>query len=93
MSDNLKLQIKNWVNQMIEKYPWLTIKVDFNESINRTLVSFYPLSIIKDNEQFNKDTMAFEDTLYSQYGDNAPLFGDEDKLFKVSDKAEIFQVQ
>lgn len=44
---------------MIEKYPWLTIKVDFNESINRTLVSFYPLSIIKDNEQFNKDTMAF----------------------------------
>ena len=35
--------------------------------------------------------MRFEDELNDRYGDDAPLFTDEEELFKLSDNAEIIE--
>lgn len=35
--------------------------------------------------------MAFEDKMNALYGDNAPLFCDEEKYFKMSVNAEVFE--
>ena len=55
------------------------------------MVSYSPKEKINDNDDFNRDAMKFADDMNKKYGNNAPLFCDEEAYFKLSDKAEIIK--
>ena len=92
MIDELvKKEIIEWSKEMLTKYEWLRVKFEFNAKRGVYLVSFSPKSQILLSDEFNLEAMRFEDELYDLYGDNAPLFTDEEELFELSDTAEIIE--
>ena len=81
--------IKEWAKTMVEQYNWLTIRYEYSEFYRTFLVSFSPLELIDKDDDFNKDVLAFEDLMTAQFGEDAPLFTDENKLFTVSAAATV----
>lgn len=89
MKQKLLQIIKEWGETMVEQYNWLTIKYEYSEFYRTVLVSFSPLEIIDNDDDFNRDTLFFEDAMTAEFGDDAPLFTDEEKLFTLSNDAMI----
>ncbi|MBR5086613.1 MAG: hypothetical protein IKX31_06375 [Muribaculaceae bacterium] len=81
--------IKDWANQMIERFNWLVVKYEYSKKYRTYIVSFSPSSMIDESEDFNVEAIAFNDKMVQIYGDDAPLFTDEEKLFKLTDNAQI----
>lgn len=81
--------LKTWFSQMLEKYTWLSIKYEFSTKRNCFMVSFSPASIISQDDDFCIEALAFEDEMNVKYGDDAPLFCDDESLFKLSTNAQI----
>jgi hypothetical protein len=88
---NLEATLRNWFKNMVNRYRWLSIKFEYNEKRGVYLVSYAPISEISANDDFISESMAFEDKMNALYGDNAPLFCDEEKYFKMSVNAEVFE--
>lgn len=89
MNKEIEYILVRWCKEMVNKYNWLTIKYEFSSSYGVYLVSFSPISEITESEEFNVEVMRFEDEMNSQYGNNAPLFCDEERNFKLTDNAVI----
>lgn len=87
--DNIKNKLHTWFSRMIMKYSWLRIKFEYKEDRGVFLVSFSPVSQIELSEEFNREAMQFADEMNATYGNEAPLFTDEEALFKLSDNAEV----
>lgn len=87
--ENIEKQLRSWFTEMTKKYSWLRIKFEFNKVEGVYMVSFSPVSKIELSDEFNKDAMQFADMMNDEYGTEAPLFTDEESLFKLSDSAEI----
>ena len=85
----MEQQIKDWAYQMVKRFNWLVVKYEYNVKYRTYLVSFMPSSMIDESEEFNIEAMAFNDKMVQLYGDDSPLFTDEEKLFKLSDNAQI----
>lgn len=90
MNKKIEEILREWCQNMIKKYEWLTIRFEFNEIQKLYLVSFYPITKIDLSDDFNKDALTFEDKMNEDYGDKAPLFCDEESLFKLSSFAESY---
>jgi hypothetical protein len=74
---------------MVKSFLWLTIKVEYSEEFGTCLVNLvYPVEHADDDE-FNRETLAFEEMMTRLYGDNVPLFTDNGELFTVSDNAQV----
>ncbi len=86
--ESIEKQLRAWFSQMTKKYTWLIIKFEFNEGRGVFMVSFSPLNNIELSDDFNRDAMQFADELNITYGDEAPLFTDEESLFSLSSNAE-----
>ena len=85
--------IKEWAINMVRTYTWLTIKFEYSNKFGVILIDFvYPQQYGND-ENFNRDALAFNDRMYEIYGDNAPLFTNNEKLFKLSDKAQVICIK
>lgn len=92
MIDELvKKEIIEWSKEMLTKYEWLRVKFEFNAKRGVYLVSFSPKSQILLSDEFNLEAMRFEDELNDRYGDDAPLFTDEEELFELSDNAVVIE--
>ena len=89
MKEDIEKRLRAWFSQMTEKYAWLRIKFEFNESRGVFMVSFSPLSHIESSDEFNIDVMTFADDMNALYGNEAPLFTDEESLFALSSDAEV----
>lgn len=87
--ESIEKQLRAWFSQMTKKYTWLIIKFEFNEGRGVFMVSFSPLNKIELSDDFNRDAMQFADKMNADYGDEAPLFTDEESLFSLSSNAEI----
>ncbi len=85
----MEQQIKDWAYQMVKRFNWLVVKYEYSEKFRTYLVSFSPMSMIDENDKFNLEAIAFNDKMVQLYGDDAPLFTDEEKLFKLTDGAEV----
>ena len=85
----IETKLRTWFSQMTKKYSWLRIKFEFSEVRGVFMVSFSPVSLIEFSEQFNRDAMKFADEMNAEYGNEAPLFTDEEALFRLSDEAEV----
>jgi hypothetical protein len=85
----IEKKLHTWFSQMTEKYVWLRIKFEFNEVRGVFMVSFSPIYQIKQSDEFNLDAMNFANEMNDEYGNEAPLFTDEEALFRLSDEAEV----
>lgn len=86
--ENIEKQLRTWFSQMTKKYSWLRIKFEFNEVRRVFMVSFSPVNQIELSDEFNRDAMQFADEMNATYGNEAPLFTDEETLFKLSADAK-----
>lgn len=86
--ENIEKQLRTWFSQMTKKYSWLRIKFEFNEVRRVFMVSFSPVNQIELSDEFNRDAMQFADEMNEQYSNDAPLFTDEETLFKLSADAK-----
>ena len=89
MKEIIEKQLRTWFAQMTKKYSWLRIKFEFNENRGVFMVSFSPVSKIELSNDFNIDAMKFADEMNEQYCNDAPLFTDEESLFRLSTNAEV----
>ena len=87
---NIEQELKAWLALMQQKYTWLSIKFEFNEEYKCYLVSFSPSSKSIQNKDFCRDVLDFEDKVNEEYEFDAPLFCDDEDLYKLSDKAQTF---
>lgn len=88
----IEKQLRNWFSLMTKKYSWLRIKFEFNQRRGVFMVSFSPVSRIEQSDEFNLDAINFADEMNETYGNEAPLFTDEETLFKLSVNAEVVGV-
>lgn len=85
--------IKEWAINMVRTYTWLTIKFEYSKKFGVILIDFvYPPQCGND-EDFHRDALAFNGRMCEIYGDNAPLFTNNEKLFKLSDKAQVICIK
>lgn len=87
--ESVKSKLYSWLSSMTMKYSWLRIKFEYKEDRGVFLVSFSPVSQIELSEEFNREAMQFADEMNAIYGNEAPLFTDEEALFKISDNVQI----
>lgn len=87
--EEIKKKLSTWFDKMMTKYEWLSIKFEYSCKFKSYLVSFSPSSKIEESDEFCEESMNFEDEMNKLYGDDAPLFCDDEKYFKLSKNAEI----
>lgn len=85
----IESELKEWFSYIQNKYTWLSIKYEYSEWRECYLVSFSPVSKISKDLDFCQEAMDFTDKLHDEYGDFAPLFCDEESLFKLSNEAKV----
>ncbi|MBR6077633.1 MAG: hypothetical protein IKP63_04715 [Paludibacteraceae bacterium] len=88
MKEEILQKLRTWFDEMLAKYDWLTFKYEYSDRRHVYLVSYSPIDKIELSDEFNRDAMAFEDRMNYLYGDDAPLFCDEESLFTLSNQAE-----
>lgn len=85
----MEQKIIEWAEQMVKSFSWLTIKVERSEESGTCLVDLiYPVEC-GDDEEFNREALAFEEMMTRLYGESVPLFTDNGELFSVSDNAQV----
>ena len=85
--------LRRWAQDMVNRYTWLTIRFEYSEKRRVFLVSYSPRQMISGNEPFIRDSMEFEDRMNDIYSDDAPLFCDEERLFRLSPAAEVIRYE
>ncbi len=85
----MKDTILKWANEMVQNYPWLTVKFEYSQRFGTFLVDFVYSSDNQNDQDFHRDALAFNDKMNELYCDDAPLFTDNGKLFTLSDDALI----
>lgn len=81
--------LRDWFEKMMKAYSNLSFKFEYSEKRHVYLVS---ANVDLDDERYEQyclDSMAFEDQLSNRYGDDTPLFTDNEELFQVSSKAYV----
>lgn len=82
-------ELREWLELMVAKYTWLSVRYEYNAARGCFLVSFYPEDMTAESSAFCRDALAFEDKMNEELGDDAPLFCDGESLFKLSPEAEL----
>jgi hypothetical protein len=85
----MELTIQNWAKEMVAIYTWLTIKYEYSKRYRTFLIDFVYPSQYGNNESFHRAAMAFHDKMCDTYGDDAPLFTNNGKLFSLSENAQV----
>ena len=92
MREKILSKLTNGLEEMVNKYHWLSAKYEYNARRGVYLVSyFFPDGY--DSLDFVKDAMAFEDEVNDLFADNAPLFCDNEELFSLSKSATKISFQ
>lgn len=87
--NKIESELREWFAYMQNKYTWLTIKYEYSEWRECFLVSLSPTSEISKDWDFCDEKMDFTDKLHDEFGDEAPLFCNDESLFELSDKAIV----
>lgn len=90
MNADIKNKLVTWFKDIVSEFPWLTIRYEFSEKLGVFLVGYYPSDKIDQCNEFCHKSMNFEDGMRLQYGDDAPLFGNEEDCFVLSECAACY---
>lgn len=85
----IERQLTDWFGSMLQKYAWLSIKYEYSNVERCFLVSFSPSILTKVSEDFSEDALKFENKMNIEHDIDAPLFCDDEELFKLSSDATL----
>lgn len=85
----IEKHLRNELIRLVTKYDWLTIKYEYNEMYGCHLVSYSPITLINVSEDFITDSMQLQRKMEDLYDDAAPLFCDEEDIFKLTPNATM----
>lgn len=88
MKEEICNKLNEWGSIITTRYPGLRIRYEFSETRRVFLVSFYT-DDVRDIDTFSVDAMAFEDEMEDMYGNESPLFCDNESLFRLSPEAQM----
>ncbi|ERJ81855.1 hypothetical protein HMPREF1990_01182 [Porphyromonas gingivalis W4087] len=95
INPDLEVRLHNWFTGIVSRYQWLSVKFEYSERFGVYLVSYFYESKFDQNIEeydcFFEESMKFEDQINMDYGDEAPLFCDEEKYFKLSHNAKLIK--
>lgn len=86
----LNQRILDWIFISLEKYPWLTIKYEFNNRKNIHYLNVLPAAEINISEEYCKDENDFSLAMEYLYPNDTVLFSTEDSIFPASSDAMIY---
>lgn len=79
------------LKQLTNEYPWLSARYEYRDSWATFLVSYAPSKkMFSDNDVLLR-MMELEDELIDKYGDDAPLFCEEERLFSLTSRATLIE--
>ena len=81
--------LRQYAEDLVGRYTWLTIRFEYSEKRSVYLVSYSPRYLISGKTALINEMMDFEDRMNDVYGDDAPLFCEDERLFKLSPEAEV----
>lgn len=76
-----------WFDEMLKKYADVSFKYEYNEKRHVYLVSYTVTGDEYQEVSFFQDIMIFEDKMDLLFENDAPLFCEDESLFKLSDNA------
>ena len=82
-------QLRDWFEKMMKVYSNLSFKFEYSERRQVYLVSAIVDLDEETYEHYCSDSMVFEDQLANRYGDDTPLFTDNEELFELSSNAYV----
>lgn len=79
------------LKQLTNEYPWLSARYEYRDPWATFLVSYAPSDkMFSDNDVLLR-MMELEDELIDKYGDDAPLFCEEERLFSLTSGATLIE--
>lgn len=87
--ENIKQSLTSWCKAITSKFFCLKVRFEFNDDMKVYLVSLNT-NQVENLEELSREVLSFEGELVQLYGDDAPLFCDNEELFQLSDKAETY---
>ncbi len=82
-------QLQNWFRRMVDMFPGLSFRYEYSDRRGVYLVSATVNTEDARYEEYCVKSMQFEDQMNAQYMDNAPLFTDNEELFRLSSDALV----
>ena len=82
-------QLQNWFRRMVDMFPGLSFKYEYNDKRGVYLVSAIVNTEDAHYEEYCAESMRFEDEMNERYMDGAPLFTDNEELFLLSQAALV----
>lgn len=80
-------QLQNWFRKMVDMFPGLSFRYEYSDIRGVYLVSANVNTEDARYEEYCAESMRFEDEMNEEYMDNAPLFTDNEELFRLSQNA------
>lgn len=81
-----------WFEEMTSKYSWLSFRYEFSTKLGTYIVGFYPSDKVDSSDEFCLDAIQFEEKMSEIYGEEAPLFGNEEDCFTFSVNASFYEI-
>ena len=77
--------------QLTIEFPWLSARYEYREPWDTFLVSYAPSNMMFGDDDVLGRMMELEDELIDKYGDDAPLFCEEERLFSLTSGATLIE--
>ena len=79
------------LTQLTTEFPWLSARYEYRDPWGTFLVSYAPSKkMFSDNDVLLR-MMELEDELIDKYGDDVPLFCEEERLFSLTSRATLIE--
>lgn len=89
LKEKIEKDIKNEIGKFLASHPALAFRYEFNDIRDLYLISYILPNNLNDTDLLWKDIADLESIFEERFGDNAPLFCEKDRLFKLSERANM----
>ncbi len=87
----MEQDLVSMLKQLTTEFPWLSARYEYRKSWATFLVSYAPSCTMFSDDNILNRMMVLEDKLIDKYGDDAPLFCEEERLFSLTSKATLIE--
>lgn len=89
IEEKIKGDITDFLSLFLEDHPNMNFRIEFDEIRDKFLVSYHFTEGVDDEDLVWDHLSNLHAVLEERFGDNSPLFCEDNRLFKLSDKAVI----
>lgn len=83
--------LRIYLSNLCNTYVGLLFRFEYSQEYETFIVSYNAPESMLHDATFCRDLLQIETKLNDTYGDDAPLFTEKERLFTVSDQAEVVE--